>query len=90
LRLVISIEDGIILSQHDSQPLGGDYPTSIWEVGEVVEDEHIIVVKGNALVGGYRLEVGMYRLSDGRRLEVFDAEGKRLPGDRVLLGLSIN
>jgi len=56
----------------------------------VVEDEHIIVVKGNALVGGYRLEVGMYRLSDGRRLEVFDAEGKRLPGDRVLLGLSIN
>jgi hypothetical protein len=78
-------EDGIILSQHDSQPLGGDYPTSIWEVGEVVEDEHVIVVKENALVGGCRLEVGMYRLSDGRRLEVFDAEGKRLPGDRVLL-----
>jgi len=77
---------GRIWAQHDSQPLGGDYPTSLWSVGEVVADEHILVIGRDAPPGEYRLVVGMYELATGKRLPAFDEGGERLPGDAIPLG----
>lgn len=72
----------------DSQPLEGDYPTSFWDIGEVIEDEHILTVNEDAPSGLCRLEVGMYELATGQRLPVLD-EPRKVKVIRILLPLSI-
>ncbi len=81
----LSDDQGHIWAQHDSQPLNGDYPTSAWEEGQVVADEHLLSLGPDVPSGQYRLEVGMYRLDDGWRLPVSNDRGQRLEKDRVLL-----
>ena len=57
-------EAGNLVSQADSQPQNGAYPTSIWEVGEIVADP-----KSGALAGQPgQLQVGVYLLETGQRL----------------------
>jgi hypothetical protein len=75
--------DGQIWGQQDSPPGQGRLPTTGWVVGEVITDQYQVPVKAEAPPGEYRLLVGMYDASTGRRLEVNDATA----GDnRVLLG----
>jgi 4-amino-4-deoxy-L-arabinose transferase-like glycosyltransferase len=62
----------------DGPPVGGDYPTSWWEAGEVIVDEHGLDLGGLA-PGHYRLLVGLYRLDTGERLPAFDSNGTPLP-----------
>lgn len=75
----LSGADGKPLAQHDGQPQGGTYPTSLWSPGEVVPDEHIVPLPPTLPPGEYRLAIGMYLLESGQRLPV--AGG----GDQVLL-----
>jgi len=76
---------GRIWAQKDNQPAGGNYPTSLWDEGEVVKDEYELTLDPQIPPGDYWLEVGMYLLSTGERLHVFDSQGE-LRGDRVILG----
>jgi hypothetical protein len=71
-------EGGEIVAQGDSQPQGGAYPTSVWDLGEVVNDPHQIALSPSLPAGRYRLAVGMYRLDTGERLPVFDSDGRPL------------
>ncbi len=77
-------EESQIAAQRDSQPQSGNYPTSIWDIDEVVKDEYEMTLKPDMPPGTYRLEVGLYLLTTGERLPAF-VGGKRLPEDRVLL-----
>ncbi|NIN65363.1 MAG: hypothetical protein GTO63_11820 [Anaerolineae bacterium] len=63
-------QDGGIVSQDDGQPDGGFYPTSYWDKGEVVRDEHVLTVPPVPGVGEYELRVGMYTVEDMQRLPV--------------------
>jgi 4-amino-4-deoxy-L-arabinose transferase-like glycosyltransferase len=81
-------EEGNIWGQMDSQPLQGDYPTSFWDIGEVIEDEYILAINEDAPAGLYRLEVGMYELATRQRLPVLGDDGEA-KDDRILLPLSI-
>jgi 4-amino-4-deoxy-L-arabinose transferase-like glycosyltransferase len=81
-------EQGHIWGQMDSQPLGGDYPTSFWDIGEVIEDEYILAIREDTPAGLYLLEVGMYELATGQRLPILGDKGE-VKGDRILLPLSI-
>jgi len=74
-------EGGWIWGQKDSQPLDGFYPTSFWDVGELVEDEYELTVDSNAPEGNYSLVAGLYFLPTGERLPLLDGEG-----DMVILG----
>ncbi len=74
-------EEGKIWGQKDSQPLVGFYPTSFWDVGELVKDEHELTVDPNAPEGNYTLALGLYFLPTGERLPLLDGEG-----DMVILG----
>ncbi|MFZ5919404.1 MAG: phospholipid carrier-dependent glycosyltransferase [Chloroflexota bacterium] len=76
---------GIMRGQGDGPPLNGDYPTSLWEPGEVIADTHRVAVQPDAPPGHYRLAVGFYRPADDTRLPLTDAGGARLPEDRALL-----
>lgn len=63
-------QDGRIVSQHDGQPEGGFYPTSYWDQGEVVKDEHVLSLPSEIEAGEYELRAGMYLLEDMYRLPV--------------------
>jgi hypothetical protein len=64
------------VAQGDGPPVGSWYPTSLWELGEVVVDEHIVVVSADVDPGEYNLVVGWYDPVSGARL-----------GGEVLLGI---
>ena len=73
-----------IWGQKDNQPEEGFYPTSHWDIGEVVKDGYEVLVEPDTPPGRYRLEIGMYLLATGERLSVLDEEGQPM-ADRVLL-----
>ena len=78
-------EGGHLLSQHDSQPINGWYPTTIWDMGEVVADTITLPLPTEA--GGsrpYQLAVGVYWLETLARLPVTRA-GVHQPDDQLLL-----
>jgi len=72
-----------IWAQEDSQPQKGDYPTSIWDEGEMIRDEYELEVGLATPPGDYLIEVGIYLLETGERLPVLE-EG-RVVSDRILL-----
>jgi 4-amino-4-deoxy-L-arabinose transferase-like glycosyltransferase len=77
--------EGQVVAQYDGQPLGGFYPTSQWDVGDVVRDEVSLIVGPSVPAGEYELMAGMYILSTGERLQVLDPGGETA-GDAVVLG----
>jgi len=72
-----------IRGQHDGHPVGALAPTSFWQPGDVVRDEHILAVAPDAPPGEYRLLVGLYDEATTTRLPV--ESGPEAGGDRVLL-----
>jgi hypothetical protein len=71
---------GKLVAQHDGPPRSGSYPTSIWDGGEVVDDELTIDPPSAVKSGTYALEIGLYEPSTGRRLPL--ASG----GDSATIG----
>jgi len=78
--------DGRLVTQSDSWPLKGRFPTSRWLPGEKVLDAYELDLRGVG-PGRYRLFVGIYDLADMRRLPVYLAG--QAPSDRVELERSI-
>jgi hypothetical protein len=74
---------GRVVSQRDSTPGGGRRPTSWWAPGEALVDRYDLPLSGVA-PGEYRLEVGMYEPTNGRRLPL-TVDGVRQSDDRWLL-----
>ncbi|MBI4301617.1 MAG: glycosyltransferase family 39 protein [Chloroflexi bacterium] len=59
---------GRLVSQDDSMPDRGGFPTSWWEKKEIVKDDHEIALPQTLVPGDYRLIVGFYVLETGQRL----------------------
>ncbi len=59
--------DDNLIAQADSPPANGAYPTSLWDPGEIIVDEHAI---GDLPPGHYTLQVGLYQPETGERLPV--------------------
>ncbi|MFQ6016006.1 MAG: DUF2723 domain-containing protein [Anaerolineae bacterium] len=81
-------ERGQLLAQDDGQPRAGGYPTSIWDEGEVVTDEHRLSTVGLP-EGSYQLRVGFYLLETLQRLPVLDEEGNRVGDSITLRGVTV-
>ena len=77
--------EGQIRGQRDSIPVAGSRPTTGWVQNEVIVDEYDVPVDADAPPGRYQIEIGMYDPRTIVRLPAFDAEGVRLPDDRILL-----
>jgi len=75
---------GKLWGQHDGPPQDGALPTSAWNPGELLRDEHVLIVDAQAPAGDYRLAIGLYDPATLQRLPVFDAQGRSL-GDAVFL-----
>jgi hypothetical protein len=52
----------------DAQPVSGNYPTSAWQPGDVIEDVHVLPVGGDLKIP--RASIGLYRLDTGERLPI--------------------
>jgi 4-amino-4-deoxy-L-arabinose transferase-like glycosyltransferase len=78
---------GPLWAGHDGQPVGGSYPTTAWEPGEVILDAHPIAIAAGAPAGSYQIEAGLYLLSTMTRLPVTDTAGNPLAGDAAILGV---
>ncbi len=78
-------KEGRLVAQHDSQPRGGERPTSHWRYEEVVHERRHISLSETLPPGRYTLHVGFYNLLTRQRLEVSDIDGT-ITGDYVPLG----
>jgi hypothetical protein len=70
---------GTVRGQHDSTPMNGAYPTTLWQPGEFVTDAHTLALPPDLPPGDYGLEVGLYQVETGQRLAVAGN------GDKVML-----
>jgi hypothetical protein len=48
------------LATGDRPPLNGDYPTRVWEAGEVIDDFYTLTLPADLEAGRYPLWIGMY------------------------------
>ncbi len=64
---------GEVVAQKDGQPLNGAYPTSLWEMGEIIADKITIPMPTHLSAGKYSVVIGMYNLATGARLVVPDS-----------------
>lgn len=76
---------GYPLIQNDGDPADGDYPTDLWQPGDVIADPRALLVKADMLPGRYPVFVGLYDRDTGMRLPVQDAVGQPL-GDSLFVG----
>jgi len=66
----------------DHVPVGGRYPTKLWEKGDVIVDKQELMVPANYRVGDYVMHVGLF--SGSKRLEV--KSGTNDGDNRVVAG----
>jgi len=77
-------EEGRLLAQRDSEPVGGSRPTTTWAPGEVVADNYGVLLPEDLPPADYHLVVGIYLPSTGERLSVLGDEGE-VAGDSIPL-----
>jgi hypothetical protein len=63
-------DDPAPLAQGDGPPLGGRYPSRLWQGGEVFRDEYRVSAEGIAR-GGYVLRLGLFHSERGRLGEAY-------------------
>lgn len=73
------ILDPITLTRYaasDAMPAAWTRPTTTWQVGEIIEDTHLLAVDPNAPPGIYELGFGLYlQEGDFPRLRIFTPDG---------------
>jgi 4-amino-4-deoxy-L-arabinose transferase-like glycosyltransferase len=62
----VHLPDGAI--NGDGQPVGGNYPTSAWQPGQVIEDIHLLPAGNNLEIPS--ATIGLYRLDTGARFTI--------------------
>ena len=72
-----------IVGQRDAEPVGGSRPTTTWEEGETIVDNHGVLVMPGTPPGEHGLEIGLYSLETGARLTA-SRNGDEI-GDHLLL-----
>lgn len=60
---------GTIVAQRDAPPRAGAYPTSLWEVGEIIKDEYELHLPAHARAP-FSLVIGMYSPITQQRLPI--------------------
>jgi len=78
--------DGPLWGQDDSEPCRCFYPTSSWDVGEIVIDKFTISIPAETPPGNYDLAMGFYQWPTLARLPVLDAGGPVAADNGIILG----
>lgn len=59
----------------DAPPLTGDFPTHMWQKGELIADEHVMEIPSELPPGAYTLSIGLYDPVSGTRLPIAGGAG---------------
>jgi len=66
--------------------MGNSFPTSLWQKGDKVPDEHILTLPNSLSLNDVQIKVGLYQPKDGGRLSTaFGQNATRLPDDAVVV-----
>lgn len=94
-RRVISDDDAIFIhlldaqdnvaANYDSIPGLGIYPTWLWKPSEVVATHHPLRIPNRAKPGRYTLEIGLYDVLNGERVDNVDEKGASID-NRLVIG----
>jgi hypothetical protein len=79
--------DGGLVAQGDGVPVYGFLPTSTWDAGTYVRDEHGFRLPDDLPRGDYGIYVGLYLVESDERLVALDESGASFPDGRVALAL---
>ena len=76
------LRSGQQLTQSDSYPAQGHYPTHLWRSGDIVVDDHLL---NTSLPGGQgdSLAIGLYQWQTLQRLPVLSVGGQQVSADAV-------
>jgi hypothetical protein len=80
-------EDNLV-AQQDGQPRGGSYPTTVWDINEVVHDPHVLTLPQTLPQGEYELALGLYQPETGERLRITDNKGE-VVGDSLKVKITL-
>ena len=69
----------------DAPPVGNYYPTSLWQAGDIIDDDHWLPLPADLAAGEYQVVVGLYDPVSGVRLQRIDGAG-----DSVTIPLSVH
>ncbi len=82
---------GRLVSQEDSMPMSNLHPTNEWQAGEVVTDGiYELPVRADAAQGEYALELGLYDVNSGQRLDVLDTMGNPKDVRVIIPGIEVS
>lgn len=81
---LVKSDDSERVAQADEYPVMGHIPTTRWEAGQIVVDEHRIPISGDVAPGAYLVVAGMYHPEPLQNYPVLSAPNT-LPGDRLIL-----
>lgn len=76
-------EQPVILTQLDTYPGYGTYPTSVWRPGWVFVDRLLLLLPPSGSPFSGRVVTGLYYLPTMERLPAYDRYGQRFPADAV-------
>lgn len=78
-------ESGRTIAQDDCVPVRWTRPLNTWERGEQILDAHSLSLPEGVDISKTRLRVAFYVPSTMQRLPAYDAQGRHLPEDMVII-----
>lgn len=77
-----------VIAQRDAEPVGDSRPTTTWTPGEIITDNHGVLIPPGTPPGDYRRIIGLYDAETGVRLRLADGRDHfALPSVRVMRSL---
>jgi uncharacterized membrane protein len=76
-------QSGHIISQRDSEPGGGLALTTTWSPGEILADNHGVLIPSGTSPGQYTLIVGLYDIADPEARLSIEADGGAIDAFRI-------
>jgi len=73
-----------LVATGDGPPMDGNLPTSFWQSGDQILDEHTLALPGLLSLNNVQVTVGLYRPEDGARLPAMQ-NAMRLLGDAAVI-----
>ncbi|MEM7344680.1 MAG: glycosyltransferase family 39 protein [Chloroflexota bacterium] len=85
----LTAPDGFVKAQQDQQPFMGIYPTSRWQVDQLLTDQYTLTLNESVAPGEYLLLAGLYHPSTGERLAVVEGTTGPAPATILLEAIEI-
>jgi hypothetical protein len=76
-------------AQADDQPRQGAYPTRLWQAGEIILDPHLLALPAGRPTPPLDLYVGLVDARTGQRLAAYDAQGRAVPNNEIVLATGL-